>query len=644
MTLSKKGEQILGLMIKNNRKPMTVKSMATILKISPRTVNNYLKEVAEYCQANHYDYHAVRGRGIWLELDNQELKRISESVNLSLLKDRDQRVFYILRTLLMGWNTYSARLFAEELYVSTSLIRNDLESVKYILDSLDIQLIRFKDGRLSVAGSELKIRSALVKFNRILDTPIETLTLLRPDFRISQEDFCRCTMIYGSSGVTLAIKTIHQFEEKTELAFIDYCFTMMVEYLCVMLLRFKNGNPLLEKPLAVKAAVNSKVELFMGLFWKNCGMETLREPLEQYYIMLLLSASEFQNGYKIKAYAITEEAINLLVQSYLASAGSIYRYGDRSKVIEDFIYGSMLRCRYGLEIINPYLQEIKNDNPTTFISCAALESQYIKLTGTIPSEHELSILTLYASGALKKEVKKLQCILVQAGGLFCAEMIAKKIQESVYGLSVIAIVSPRELKNLVGVNYQFIITTIKDFECDSPLVNISPIVSEGDLIKINQCCDHLLYSQAEPRHKQRFIDYFDAEFIYLDIDVDSKEKLICKVSHILEQRGYVRSDYYKEILHREELNTTEFDSGIAMPHGIENSVIQPIVVIVRLKNKMIWSMNEVDIVFYLALNFTDIQMTRYFFKCFYNKIMDTAIINGIRMAKNQTEVLRLMEN
>lgn len=643
MTLSKKGEQILGLMIKNNRKPMTVKSIAVILKMSPRTVNNYLKEVAGFCQNHHYEYHAVRGKGIWLALNNQELEEVGESINLSLPEDRDQRVFYILRTLLMGWNTYSTRLFAEELYVSPSLIRSDLESVKYVLESLDIKLIRLKDGRLSISGSELKIRSALVKFNRILDSPIEEPVGPRPDWRITQNDLSRCIMIYGSDGVTQAVKTIHQFEEKTGLEFIDYCFTMMVEYLCVMLLRFKNGNPLLEIPMQINEETNSKVELFLDLFWRNCGMEKLREPLEQYYIMLLLSASEFQNGYKIKAYTIPEAEIDMLVQGYLDGVGSINGYGDKPAVIEDFIYSSLLRCRYGLEIINPYLQEIKNDNPTTFISCSALENQYVKLVGTIPSEHELSILTLYASGTLKKEAKRLQCILVQAGGLFCAEMIAKKIQENVYGLLVVAIVSPRELEALVGVNYQFIITTLKDFDCEIPVVNISPIVSEGDLIKINQCCDYILYSQTEPKTKQTFIDYFDTEFIYLDMDVDSKEKLICTVSHILEQKGYVRADYYKEVLHREELNTTEFDSGIAMPHGIENSVIQPIVVIVRLKNKIIWSMNDVDIVFYLALNFTDIQMTRYFFKCFYNKITDNTIINGIRMAKDQSEVLRLLE-
>lgn len=66
--LSTKAQSILKLLVLNDKTPITAKAIASMLDMSERSVQTYLKEVSAFCQEKQIPYVSKRGLGIYLEL------------------------------------------------------------------------------------------------------------------------------------------------------------------------------------------------------------------------------------------------------------------------------------------------------------------------------------------------------------------------------------------------------------------------------------------------------------------------------------------------------------------------------------------------------------------------------------------------
>lgn len=93
-------------------------------------------------------------------------------------------------------------------------------------------------------------------------------------------------------------------------------------------------------------------------------------------------------------------------------------------------------------------------------------------------------------------------------------------------------------------------------------------------------------------------------------------------------------------MRREDITSTSIGKGVAIPHGIHEFVIKPAICIIKLKKPIDWSGDEVDIVFVLALKFSDIQETKDFFKYFYNLLNDERVLGSIRKADKPGKIAK----
>ncbi|MFG6149692.1 PTS sugar transporter subunit IIA [Halobacillus sp. B23F22_1] len=59
--------------------------------------------------------------------------------------------------------------------------------------------------------------------------------------------------------------------------------------------------------------------------------------------------------------------------------------------------------------------------------------------------------------------------------------------------------------------------------------------------------------------------------IELNVELSSKEEAIRFTGKILQDQGYVSSDYIDEMLKREELTSTFMGNHVAIPHGTEDA-------------------------------------------------------------------------
>lgn len=645
--LSNRAGQIIQLLLLNQGSFLTVKMLSTMLGLSERTVNTCLKEVACFCETEGITYISRRGIGIRLELTRKTEERLTGYIRQKpLFYNEQERKNYICRVLLEGWENYTAALFAEELYVSRQTVEADLALAKEWFSHYGICMNQKSRYCMGLTGPETAWRSALVALFR-QEEPSESIAGDGYDYRLSKET---ASWLFQNDKMTL-VKEICQglrlFEAKTHRIFVDYSFVMMVEYLLVQRKRMEKGIWISKEDL--EPMWWDEDESWNALTESMEFAGQIRYPSgERLYMGLLLCGAEFQREefWHCEHQGSIKQAAELChyIVSYISGITGLSFYGDRllAEGLESFLCKCMVRTRYGFAVLNPFLEEVKTNYGVIFNTCFGMGSHIRSVIGKIPSEHEIAFLALLVGGALIRVEKEVNAVLVGAGSLLLAEVTARKIEKRVHGLRILAVFSRDSLKTGYNPSWDLVITNIPGLPCRQPSVYVTPIVSEQDVMRLQKACSQVYTRRLGKTEQVSLHNYIRPDCILLDMEAETKEKLIQTGCRVLERLGCVTPYYYQEVLNREAISSTEIGNGVAIPHGIENHVLVPAVCMIRLKKKINWGNGPVDMIFLLALNFNDGEITRQFFRIFYEKVGIEQTLEQIRAAETKEEVLELL--
>ncbi|MDK2818640.1 MAG: fructose-specific PTS transporter subunit EIIC [Spirochaetota bacterium] len=105
--------------------------------------------------------------------------------------------------------------------------------------------------------------------------------------------------------------------------------------------------------------------------------------------------------------------------------------------------------------------------------------------------------------------------------------------------------------------------------------------------------------------KHSLHNLISSDLIFLDQLFNNKKAFVQYASEILVQKGLCTDSkqFYKDVLNRESLSSTDFEEGIAIPHAKSSAISKVSIVITTLKNK--WKntegQNPISVAFLLAI-------------------------------------------
>ena len=82
-----------------------------------------------------------------------------------------------------------------------------------------------------------------------------------------------------------------------------------------------------------------------------------------------------------------------------------------------FLNSSLVRVRFGFQIHNPFLDEIKQRYPAIFSACFTSSQVYEKLIGQFPSEDEIAYMAVLFEGAMEEKKRNINTAIVGSGGM-----------------------------------------------------------------------------------------------------------------------------------------------------------------------------------------------------------------------------------
>ena len=300
------------------------------------------------------------------------------------------------------------------------------------------------------------------------------------------------------------------------------------------------------------------------------------------------------------------------------------------------------RYQYSMQLHNPLLNEIKQDYSSIFGACWATSSIFERYAQIILTEDEVAFIAIHIGAAISRQRHKIRTIVVCASGIGTSQLIARRIEGNFPEILVINVLPSTHFSIKIAQEADLIITTVPIRLKLENMLMISPQVNEQDVRLIRN-----MISQMQGHGKTEQIEHplqgvLHPDLMLLDSNLTNKQQILEEGCQILFQKGYVKQEFLEDVLNRERITSTTVGKGVAIPHGVHGFVHKPGILMIKLRKPISWDDEWVDLIFILALKFTDLVETKEFFRSFYKVLNDEKVLRSIRQTADPERIINIL--
>lgn len=656
MYISEKGKLILILLL-DSKEAISMDKIADKLSMSPRSVRTYMKEVGDTL----YDMGCMlvnkAGVGVYIEAGEEKRKEICRTlpVGESFSINPVLRQNYIIGTLLKNRYSYTIQLLADDLYIGKGTIIKDIEEVEKWFSKHKLSLVKKPNYGLSVEGNEFDIRNALSYYNKYIlkynESSMMQENFFELDYRIDEGNYKKLRGMYPRIDIIKIVEVLKKAETMLGSSYTAEAFINLISQISIAVERVKNGKEFKidEKELC---SLTDKLEYGAALWIiEQLGKELnihIPEAEIGYITIYMLGAGTQQDAEDYDSmYELLEEEYKDFSIEIIQLVSSILGVNLKNdsmlqKGLSLHLKRAVTRIKYDMFLKNPLLEEIKKEYTSIFGACWATSCIFERRTGVLLNEDEVAFIAIHIGAAVSRRRRQIIAVVICASGIGTSQLIAGKIERQIPEITIKDVLSYSKLNEKILEEADIIISTVPIQLKKENLIFISTMVNELDIKRIREVTAKISELDMEVKDSKPLPDTFLKELIVINGGFKTKEEVILHGSELLFEKGYVTSEFTKDVLRREEITSTAVGKGVAIPHGIQGFVIRPGICIIKLKRPIDWSGEKVDLIFVLALKFSDIKETKDFFKYFYSILNDETILQSIRESSEPESIINII--
>ncbi|MBF6632902.1 MAG: transcription antiterminator [Planococcus sp. (in: Bacteria)] len=623
--------------------PITGKYLAVLNQVSSRTIREDIKALDSLLIDHGAYIDSVMGQGYKLGIMEEPLfrsylKKLStEDAELKTIipKMPEERIAYLVKRFLLSDGYIKLEELADEMYISKSTLQNDLNQVKKMLAVYDIRLESRPNYGLRVNADELKRRFCMAEYIFVREEPVNEL--FKPHFSsLSQEEL----------DSILAV-VMEQIQENKVLVS-DIAINNLVIHLAIAYKRIKEGyNVTLHSSDIDEILEQKEYKVAQNIVRKVQEKFAVHFPLEEvaYIAMHLLGtkiAAHPEAGEKAVQQVIQKEISGLVIKALerIESKLNLGIQNDQELIIALSLHlkPAVNRYRYGMNIRNPMLEDIKVNYPVAFEAGILAGMTINEAIGAVIDENEIGYLALHIAAAIEQKkstsVPK-RCLIVCASGLGTAQLIYYKLKSQFGdGLEVAGTTEYYKLKNCELAGIDFIISSIPiQEELAVPVIVVNAILGEPDIRKIEK------YILKEQQHISA---YFQEELIFLGQELRTKEQVLEFLHEKLIERGLVDEGCLQAVYERERVAPTSFGNLVAIPHPITPHSTTTFLTVCTLKKPIMWKEKPVQFVCLLNVMKDSQEDLQVMYDLLGRIIHDSAIVERLTKAKTYEEFMKVI--
>lgn len=575
--------------------PLSSTYLANVNHVTPRTTREDIKAVNSWLQKNGADIHTRMGKGFQLEIHDaarfreflKSLDDPGEAVVNHLPESPEGRAAYLLKELLLSEGYVKLDDLAEEMFISKSTIQNDLKEVKKLLLNYDLSLESRPNYGLKIRGEEMKVRFCLSEylFNQQRIRISNTLD------SFSKEE--------KETVFAILIRKINEHN----ITLSDIAVNNLLIHILIAYKRVQSGNHVeiyqddvmeIEKQeqYQVAAEILTEVEHALHVEFPN---------IEIAYIGLHLLGTKLLTTTNEVVEQVMDQDVVDLVKAILGKIEEEFNLGIRGDqelivALRLHLKPAINRFKYGMNIRNPMLEDIKKNYPLAFETGVTAGVVIEEHTGISIDENEVGYLALHFGAAIERrklETGPKKCLIVCASGMGTAKLIYYKLK-SYFGqqLDITGTTEYYKLNEYDLAEIDFVVSSIPIQRLDIPVIEVNTIVSESDLLRIEE---------TVVAGKKAFVDYIRQDLIYLQKECQSKQEILEFMSGELMKKALVDNTFLKAVHDREAVAPTSFGNLVAIPHPIAPQSSETFLSFCTLKNPVLWEEKPVQLICFLCV-------------------------------------------
>ena len=451
---------------------ITIQDLSIEKNISKRSVYYDLCKINDWLQSYHIDLIVIeRKKGIYLNEKQRQaiinlLKNVSK--NSMYLFSPMERVKIIICSILKRTKPIFIEDFINLCHVSRNTIISDLKVVVTKLQESKLVLTYENKEGYVIKGDVIRKRSVFfLMFANLADLYKKKIIPLENEEKIDE--------LYSR---------LKKVENKLHADYVSGVLFSIAVFFASLSSRSE----------VLIFSIRDKIEISHTDEYKLvCKYFSDFNESEQYYLSLHLLGSRLQT-IPITLMKESDEESYTLAKALVAEFSRIACVEfDEIEEIEQALFAhlktSLYRYRYGIQLSNPMLNDIKTQYPELFgitkKACEYLEQQI----GVPIPDGEVAYITLHFGGYIEdNRVRKdnLNILIVCPNGISTSNMLRKEVKTLVphaHQIDVVSLSKYNSLKNI----YNVVISTVA-IENVSNLIIVHPILTDNDRVMILRKC------------------------------------------------------------------------------------------------------------------------------------------------------------
>lgn len=229
-------------------------------------------------------------------------------------------------------------------------------------------------------------------------------------------------------------------------------------------------------------------------------------------------------------------------------------------------------------------------------------------------EDEIAFLMIHFQSALerKRDIRKI--LIISQTGLLTTEILERRIKQFLPSIHIYEVIAEDQIGQMDLKKVDLIISTVPLPIDDPPVIPLSSIPTDAELRDVmNKMTKHFSSSYIlNGRHEglsqdHPLVDSLSRRLSITRGHVLSMEDAIRTLTDPLVETGKVTDAYIKSVFNREEMSSTAFETGIAIPHGDPSFVKETQLSVLINDRKINWGNDRVDVIVLVSVTKEDIQ-------------------------------------
>lgn len=638
------GRKLFYKLLLEQTKCKKVSEIADEMNISKKSIYNYLGDLEK--DLPKYGLKIKKsGDGILItgpvEGRRELLKKLLDESEYSTEERRE----IIYENFLMNGAVLSINTLSDFYTVSRSSIVNDIKSVEKMLKEQDLFLKRDSSGTF-LDGKEVDIREAQNDFiYRKIERDIlfnESITIKYAKILLGK--YVPQHYIDLAEHMTGYVKEELRFEMN-----LIYHLQVLIKFV-IFLNRVNNRHflPKEERPSLSTEVYQLRTypvaQQLCGHVEKECRGLCIPQVEINYVNKIINSVYRLENDVKFVA---DSENIKEMVIHMIESVNAIFSdalINDNLLIngLERHFTAMLNRISNHVKIVNPYIHQIKKQYAALFSVVSLAYSVIENYSGFTLSEDETGFILIHFQAAVERLNMSRKIIIIVDNIDAYTSILESQIRKNFILFDVIELAELKKVELEYINEFDFAVTTLEVKGIRIPHVQVSAMLTERDLEAINK--EYYALSQCVKMKRYTFmLNCLDETIILLQKKYKSMEECVKEVCAILEKDGCIEDGFYDSVISRERIAPTNIVDGIALPHGLNKYVKENRIAIVTLKKPISWGNDRVSTIFLVAINFSNIMVSKKALEELYFCISDEDFISELKSCMDVKEVYQLFE-